>query len=159
MPLLTAKNRKDRLAALPHLRALDWKKVLACDEVPLHVITKPNPQNDRVWAHQRPSGGKPVPKMPRKVFQALMGSWYHGCSKLAFYDDSLSADKYQLMLKSTLAPIAQQHELLLLHDSASAHTEQSTKDVIKAEGKKRFSTLIGLATAQISMSLRTSTVC
>ena len=92
--LLMAKNRKDRLAALPHLHALDWKKVLVCDEVPLHVIARPNPQIDRQWAREKLATGKPVPKAPCRVLHSCMGVSYDERTELAFYEDSLPTAKY-----------------------------------------------------------------
>ena len=73
-----------------------------------------------------------MPNLPREEVYVCTGFWYHGRTQAAFYEDSLPADKYQFLLKGALAPIACQHQLLLLHDSGPAHTAQSTKDLIKA---------------------------
>ncbi len=69
-PLSDVKKPTDQSATLPHLRGLHWRKVLACDGVPLLMISK------RIWAHQKPPGGNPVTRLPRKVLPALMVTWH-----------------------------------------------------------------------------------
>ena len=136
VPLLTEKNRAARRKIVKLLRGQDWKKVAAYDETMIDVIPRPNPQNDRVWAAEKPAGGKPVPKFGGGSIRIAMAVSYFGKTRLHFYPEKLNSASYQEILKTTIIPFLRKNELELLHDSDPSHTSKSTKAFLKQQQVK-----------------------
>ena len=136
--LQAVRNPEGWLAEWPPFQLPNWWKVPACDKGPFTLTNRPNRQNDRARAPQNPSGGTPVPKMPRKVIRACMGICYDRKRKLSFTEEGLSAADNTPMLQIDLLPLPKYHHLAFSHNSAPAHNEKGVEVSIEMAGVKRF---------------------
>lgn len=127
-PRLTDAQRLRRLEFARTHADYDWTSVFFSDETTIVTHSKPNRQNDRVWA----VSAQEVPPIPTQKYSSYVKFWggigYYGKSPLVVCDKPFNSNEYIRVLKKGLRGVDQQYDgpWELQHDGDRAHTSSET---------------------------------